>query len=93
MPCIVVASFPDQGGAASERSALAMDSTPSALLAGGTGTAAPPVIVGCHCIGNQMNQNFESVEETAVEIQATPIEVSEIAREERMVCICQTDFN
>ena len=34
-----------------------------------------------------------SVEENVVEIQATPIEVSEIAREERQVCICSTDFN
>ena len=44
-----------------------------------------------------MNQNqlsvVDAVEQHEVEIEATPVEISEIAREERQVCICSTDFN
>jgi hypothetical protein len=42
---------------------------------------------------NQKNLDIVDIaEEQAVEMVATPVEVSEIAREERQVCICSTDF-
>ncbi len=45
-------------------------------------------------MNQKMIEVVGGVEENVVEIQATPIEVSEIAREERQqVCICSTDFN
>lgn len=43
---------------------------------------------------NQKNLDIVDIaEEQTVEMVATPVEVTEIAREERLdVCICSTDF-